>query len=96
MPATYAAAIAVLNALREVCDLAPRSLLDVGAGPGTAAFAATQAFPSLADIRLLESNAEMRALGAALLAQSDQSALRAASYVAPPARDTRICPLPIS
>ncbi len=66
MPATYAAAIAVLNALRGVCDFAPRSLLDVGAGPGTAAFAATQAFPSLADIRLVEANAEMRALGAAL------------------------------
>ena len=90
MPATYAAAIAVLNALREVCDFAPRSLLDVGAGPGTAAFAATQAFPSLADIRLVEANAEMRALGAALLAQSDQPALRAASYIALPARHANL------
>ena len=80
MPATYAAAIAVFNALREVCELAPRSLIDVGAGPGTVAFAAMQAFPSLADIRLVEANAEMRALGAALLAQADQPALRAASY----------------
>jgi ribosomal protein RSM22 (predicted rRNA methylase) len=86
MPATYAAAIAVLNALRGVCDFAPRSLLDVGAGPGTAAVAAAQAFPSLADVRLVEANAEMRALGTALLAQSDQPALRAASYNAPPAR----------
>jgi ribosomal protein RSM22 (predicted rRNA methylase) len=84
MPATYAAAIAVLNALSQVCDLAPRSLLDVGAGPGTAAFAAMRAFPPLADIRLVESNAEMRALGTALLAEAEQSALRAASYVALP------------
>ena len=84
MPATYAAAVAVFNALREVCDFAPRSLLDVGAGPGTAAFAAVQAFPSLADIRLVEANAEMRALGAALFAESEQPALRAASYVALP------------
>jgi ribosomal protein RSM22 (predicted rRNA methylase) len=85
MPATYAAAIAVFNALREVRDLAPRSLIDIGAGPGTAAFAATQAFPSLADIRLVESNTEMRALGTALLAQSERPALRAASYIALPA-----------
>jgi ribosomal protein RSM22 (predicted rRNA methylase) len=84
MPATYAAGIAVFNALREVCDFAPRSLLDVGAGPGTASLAAMQAFPSLADIRLVEANAEMRALGAALFAESEQPALRAASYVALP------------
>jgi ribosomal protein RSM22 (predicted rRNA methylase) len=88
MPATYAAAIAVFDALREVCDFAPRSLIDVGAGPGTAAFAAMQAFPSLADIRLVESNAEMRALGAALLAQSDAPARRAACYRAPLDRES--------
>jgi ribosomal protein RSM22 (predicted rRNA methylase) len=86
MPATYAAAIAVLNALRGVNDLAPRSLLDIGAGPGTAAIAATHAFPTLADIRLVETNAEMRALGAALLAQSELPVLRAASYSALAAR----------
>ncbi|MBV9968634.1 MAG: SAM-dependent methyltransferase [Xanthobacteraceae bacterium] len=88
MPATYAAAITAFDALREVCALAPRSLLDVGAGPGTAAFAATQAFPSLADIRLVESNAEMRMLGTALRAHAKQPALRAAPYVAMPAGDT--------
>jgi ribosomal protein RSM22 (predicted rRNA methylase) len=87
MPATFAAAIAVFNALREASNLAPRSLLDIGAGPGTAAFAAMQAFPSLADIRLVEANAVMRALGTELLAQSDQPALRAASYGAPPDRN---------
>jgi ribosomal protein RSM22 (predicted rRNA methylase) len=90
MPATYAAAIAVLNALRQVHDFAPRSLLDIGTGPGTAAVAATQAFPSLADIRLVEANVEMRALGATLLAQSDQPALRAASYIALPARHANL------
>jgi ribosomal protein RSM22 (predicted rRNA methylase) len=90
MPATYAAAIAVFNALRQVCDFAPGSLLDIGAGPGTAAFAAEQAFPSLADIRLVESNAEMRALGAALLAESERPALRTASYGALRGRDADI------
>ena len=37
MPATYAAVTASLNALGEIRpDFAPASLLDVGAGPGTA------------------------------------------------------------
>jgi ribosomal protein RSM22 (predicted rRNA methylase) len=80
LPATYAAAIAVFNALREICDLEPRSLLDVGAGPGTAAFAASEAFAGLADIRLVEANADMRQLGSTLLAQAARPALRAASY----------------
>ena len=48
MPATYAAVTASLNALREIRpDFAPASLLDVGAGPGTATWAAAEAFPSL-------------------------------------------------
>ncbi len=80
LPATYAAAIAVFNALRETCDIAPRSLRDVGAGPGTAAFAAAEAFASLADVDLVEPNAEMRHLGSALLAQASSPALRVASY----------------
>jgi ribosomal protein RSM22 (predicted rRNA methylase) len=45
MPATYAAVIASLNALREIApDFAPASLLDVGAGPGTVGWAAAEAF----------------------------------------------------
>jgi ribosomal protein RSM22 (predicted rRNA methylase) len=84
LPATYAAAIAVFNALRQVwdeaCGLEPRSLLDVGAGPGTAAFAAAEAFGTLAAIRLVEANAEMRQLGTKLMAAVSNPALRAASY----------------
>jgi ribosomal protein RSM22 (predicted rRNA methylase) len=63
MPATYAAVIASLNALHEVrADFAPSSLLDVGAGPGTAAWAAAQAFASLTDFTLLDANRALRAL----------------------------------
>src|SRR5580692_6725312 len=40
MPATYAAVTASLNALREIIPrFEPASLLDVGAGPGTASWA---------------------------------------------------------
>jgi ribosomal protein RSM22 (predicted rRNA methylase) len=80
LPATYAAAIAAFDALRQVCDFEPHSLIDVGAGPGTATFAATQTFGSLAEIRLVEANAEMRRLGSELLAEAANPALRAASY----------------
>src|SRR5258707_2675198 len=63
MPATYAAVSASLNALREIRpDFAPTSLLDVGAGPGTATWAATAAFPSLTSLVLLDSNSALRAL----------------------------------
>ncbi len=45
MPATYAAVTASLNALCELRpDFAPQTLLDVGAGPGTASWAAAEAF----------------------------------------------------
>ena len=63
MPATYAAVSASLNALREIRpDFAPTSLLDVGAGPGTATWAAAEAFPSLTVFALLDANSALRAL----------------------------------
>ena len=67
MPATYAAVTACLNALIDARpDFAPPSLLDIGAGPGTATFAATEAFPSLRDFVLLDRNSPLRALAAEL------------------------------
>jgi ribosomal protein RSM22 (predicted rRNA methylase) len=63
MPATYAAVTASLNACREINpDFAPASLLDVGAGPGTATWAATEAFASLTQLTLLDANSALRAL----------------------------------
>src|SRR5260370_25295739 len=63
MPATYAAVTASLNALREIRpDFTPASLLDVGAGPGTATWAAAAAFPSLTSFALLDANSALPAL----------------------------------
>jgi ribosomal protein RSM22 (predicted rRNA methylase) len=63
MPATYAAVTASLNALREITPrLAPGSMLDVGAGPGTATWAAAEAFPSLQSFTLLDANSALRTL----------------------------------
>jgi ribosomal protein RSM22 (predicted rRNA methylase) len=63
MPATYAAVTASLNALAEIRpDFSPETLLDVGAGPGTAAWAAAEAFPSLKRFSLIDGNDALRAL----------------------------------
>ncbi len=63
MPATYAAVTACLNALIDVrLDFAPQSMLDVGAGPGTATFAAAEAFSSLQSFALLDRNSPLRVL----------------------------------
>jgi ribosomal protein RSM22 (predicted rRNA methylase) len=63
MPATYAAVAACLNALLELrADFAPISLLDVGAGPGTASWAAAETFSSLQNFMLLDINAALQSL----------------------------------
>ncbi|MCR6732952.1 MAG: small ribosomal subunit Rsm22 family protein [Afipia sp.] len=63
MPATYAAIAASLNALVEVNqEFAPQSLLDIGAGPGTATWAAAEAFASLGAFTLLDANTALRDL----------------------------------
>lgn len=67
MPATYAATTASLNALQQVRpDFAPMSLLDVGAGPGTATWAAAEAFSSLKTFTLLDENPALRELALGL------------------------------
>jgi len=79
MPATYAAVTASLNALVEIRpDFTPKSLLDAGAGPGTATWAAAEAFPSLQEFALLDANDALRALALGLVAESFR--LRDVSY----------------
>ena len=92
-PATFAACAA---AFRQVAllrpDWQPRSLLDVGAGPGAAAWAAAAVWPSLTELTLVEVEPEMLAAGRELLpdarwVQGDVAAARGpadlvvASYV---------------
>jgi ribosomal protein RSM22 (predicted rRNA methylase) len=79
MPATYAAVSACLNALLDARPgFAPHALLDVGAGPGTASWAAGNAFPTLKSFALLDANHALRALGLDLL--RDAARLRDVSY----------------
>jgi ribosomal protein RSM22 (predicted rRNA methylase) len=75
MPATYAAVAASLNALAEIApDFAPETLLDVGAGPGTASWAAAEAFSSLQDFTLLDANATLSRLALELARDSTRLA----------------------
>ena len=71
MPATYAAVAASLNALCEIRpDFAPKRLLDIGAGPGTATWAAAETFPSLADFTSIDANTALRTLALDLFGKS--------------------------
>ncbi|NVN87306.1 MAG: SAM-dependent methyltransferase [Rhodopseudomonas sp.] len=77
MPATYAAVAACLNALNEVRpDFAPQTLLDLGAGPGTASWAAATAFASLRGFELIDANAALSALALELARDTRLAAMR--------------------
>lgn len=57
MPATYAAVRAALTQARDIIPaFAPQSILDVGAGPGTASWASLDTWPSVQQITLIDSN----------------------------------------
>ena len=79
MPATYAAVTASLNALCEIRpEFAPTRLLDIGAGPGTASWAAAETFSTLQNFTLLDANDALRKLALELV--SDSFRLRDAVY----------------
>ncbi|BAM91532.1 hypothetical protein S58_55550 [Bradyrhizobium oligotrophicum S58] len=85
MPATYAAVAASLNALMQASpEFAPVSLLDIGAGPGTASFAAADVFSSLTSFNAVDSNPALRTLALALA--DDTMRIRDLDYALGPAR----------
>jgi ribosomal protein RSM22 (predicted rRNA methylase) len=82
MPATYAAVAAALRQFRLVAlDFAPTSLLDVGAGPGTASFAAVAAWPEIAAVTMIDSNPRFVAAAADLAVASGHPALAASQHI---------------
>ena len=81
MPATYAAARQVLGELcRLLPDVAPQSLLDLGAGTGAALWAAGAVFPTLRQATLLERDAALSQLGRQLAAAAEQAVIRRADW----------------
>jgi ribosomal protein RSM22 (predicted rRNA methylase) len=76
VPATYAANVRVLEAAMEAMpDFAPQSLMDVGAGPGVATWAALAHWPGITTITQVEHDAKFVALARRLNAESDVEAL---------------------
>lgn len=67
LPATYAAVRASLDALTDARPgFQPKSLLDIGAGPGTMLWAATDVWPELERAVLVEASAAVRKVGLSL------------------------------
>ena len=76
LPAIYAVALAAFAAVKEAApDLAPQTLLDAGAGPGTASWAAVQVWPELRRIAMVDSNPAFLAAARTLAHASDNDVL---------------------
>src|SRR5690606_15572633 len=76
LPATYAAIeAALIQAADRIPDFSPRSLLDLGCGPGTASWAATETWPDIATATLLDRNPHFLATARSLAAQSEHTAI---------------------
>ncbi len=76
LPSTYAAVAKVLEGLSRLQpDFYPQSLIDVGAGPGTAVWAALEQYADIHTVWAVEPHPRMRELA--------QTLLQAAPYTAP-------------
>jgi ribosomal protein RSM22 (predicted rRNA methylase) len=82
MPATYAAVRNALDRLKErSAGFAPRSLLDPGAGPGTASWAVVHAWPEIESVTQVDMSAALLRLGAKLSESASSTALREATRI---------------
>lgn len=82
MPATYAAVGRVLSQVSAIAEgFAPRSILDVGAGPGTASWAALAQWPEIAAVSMIETDVRFANLARELAAASEIPTLSAATIL---------------
>lgn len=82
LPATYASNVRVLaEVVRALPDFAPKTVLDIGAGPGTASVAVSQTFDSIENVTLVEPNAHLRQAGMELLSSYISSPVWGAGQV---------------
>jgi len=79
LPATYAAVTAVLDEVRARCAFEPATLADVGAGPGTASWAAIETWPGLDRIAMIDSSTIFLEMARKLAAASPSKALATAT-----------------
>lgn len=80
LPATYAALKIAFNAIQERGNLPIKSILDLGAGPGTGMWAACDNFQDIERITLFEKDSAMIALGKRLALFSENQCLQSAHW----------------
>ena len=82
LPATYAAIHRVLlECVRSLPMWQPKTLLDIGAGPGTGSWAAAEIFPSLGKIVCVEKSPSMLSLGKKLACKAPWHCLQKADWI---------------
>jgi len=82
LPATFAAVYAALGQTEDrLPHWRPESMLDVGAGPGTATWSATSMWPEVKRITLLEREEGMIALGKRLASRTNRASLQGATWL---------------
>jgi len=92
-PATFAATHSVFTEIRRLMPDHPiTSLLDLGAGPGTASWAATQVFPDLQQITLVEQDEGLIQLGKSLALTGENTLLQNATWARADLRTTNTFP----
>lgn len=80
LPATYAALQSAFAAIQERAQLPIKSILDLGAGPGTAMWAACENFPEIETITLIEKDRSLSDLGQRLAEFSEQTVMHSANW----------------
>jgi ribosomal protein RSM22 (predicted rRNA methylase) len=91
-PATYAAIYRVFAEIKlraPECEIT--SLLDLGAGPGTTLFAATEQFPHLRQATLIESDAGWIAVGKRLAEQGESPVVQQSQWLKQDLRSGLAC-----
>lgn len=81
MPATYAVVRKVLEEVKmRLPEFSPRSLSDLGAGPGTGSWAAVAEFPEIAKVSLQEQDVNLIEIGQRMMKGSSYSSLQMATW----------------
>jgi ribosomal protein RSM22 (predicted rRNA methylase) len=81
MPATYAACVYVFREIvARLSDFEPKTCLDLGSGPGTASWAALEAFPSIEKLHLVERELDAIEVGKKLAEMSGYSLWKSAEW----------------
>lgn len=81
LPATFAAALTVLRECRRRVDAPVRRLLDLGAGPGTIAWAAAAVFTELSQVTAVEGDPHWPLLARRLATHSSSPAIAEAHWI---------------